>query len=80
MPRFIMLAGMPGSGKSTRGQDLKRNEGVFVVSTDALRLALNADIYPRDDTAGDYALLEPIVVSFAVVRGAGRHGAVEKGA
>lgn len=61
MPRFIMLAGMPGSGKSTRGRDLKLKEGVFVVSTDALRLALNADIYPRDDQKGDYAILDPIV-------------------
>lgn len=60
-----MLAGMPGSGKSTRGRVLKQNEAVYVVSTDALRLALNAGIYPRDDQKGDYATLEPIVVALA---------------
>ncbi len=65
MQRFIMLAGMPGSGKSTRGRSLKLKEGVFVVSTDTLRLALNADIYPRDVPGGDYAVLDPIVFTIA---------------
>jgi predicted kinase len=63
--RFIMLAGMPGSGKSTRGRELKLTEGVFVVSTDGLRLALNADVYPRDVPGGDYAVLDPVVFALA---------------
>ncbi|MBF0224649.1 MAG: ATP-binding protein [Desulfobacterales bacterium] len=58
---FYILAGLPGSGKSTTGQRLKQEKNCFVVSSDTIRLALNAGIYPRDDEKGDYTFLEPIV-------------------
>jgi len=57
MPKFYILAGMPGSGKSTTAKDLFR-EGVIIVSTDAIRLALNSDQYPRGER---YILLDPTV-------------------
>jgi predicted kinase len=58
---FILLAGLPGSGKSTIARQMKEEREIFVVSPDMIRLALNAGIYPRDDQQGDYAKLEPIV-------------------
>lgn len=61
MQQFAILAGLPGSGKSTLARRLKSDEGYFVVSTDAIRLALNAGEYPSDDESGDYALLDPVV-------------------
>ncbi len=60
---LFILAGLPGSGKSTYAKRLKADRGTFVVSSDTMRLALNAGIYPRDDQNGDYAILEPIVWS-----------------
>src|SRR5262249_2897168 len=61
MQEFVILAGLPGSGKSTLARRLKAEQGFFVVSSDAIRLALNAGVYPRGDQTGDYAVLEPIV-------------------
>jgi predicted kinase len=61
MQEFIILSGLPGSGKSTYAKWLKSARGIFVVSSDTTRLALNAGIYPRDDPNGDYTMLEPIV-------------------
>jgi predicted kinase len=61
MQEFVLLAGLPGSGKSTLARRLKAEQGFFVVSSDAIRLALNAGVYPRGDQAGDYAVLDPIV-------------------
>ena len=61
MQEFVLLAGLPGSGKSTLSKRLKSEQGFFVVSSDSIRLALNAGCYPRGDQEGDYALLEPIV-------------------
>lgn len=61
MQEFVILAGLPGSGKSTYAQQLKSERGTFVVSSDAIRLALNAGLYPRGDQEGDYAILEPVV-------------------
>ena len=60
---LFILSGLPGSGKSTCAKWLKSSRGAFVVSSDAIRLALNAGIYPRDDQNGDYAILEPVVWS-----------------
>jgi predicted kinase len=61
MQEFVILAGLPGSGKSTYSKRLKSERGIFVVSSDTMRLALNAGIYPLDEYNGDYAVLEPIV-------------------
>jgi predicted kinase len=55
---LYILGGLPGSGKTTTCRRLKDQERCFVVSSDALRLALNAGIYPRAD---DYPKLEPLV-------------------
>jgi predicted kinase len=63
MQEFVILSGLPGSGKSTYAKRLKVERGMFVVSSDAMRLALNAGIYPRDERSGDYAVLEPVVWS-----------------
>jgi predicted kinase len=60
---FYILAGLPGSGKSTYARRLKSERGTFVVSSDTIRLALNAGIYPRDAQNGDYTILEPVVWS-----------------
>jgi predicted kinase len=60
---FYILAGLPGSGKSTYARRLKSEQGTFVVSSDMIRLALNAGFYPRDAQNGDYAKLEPVVWS-----------------
>jgi|GEM_PF-4413365 len=57
MPKFYTLAGMPGSGKSTTAKDLFQ-KGVIIVSTDAIRLALNSNQYPRGER---YKLLDPTV-------------------
>lgn len=64
MPTFAILCGLPGSGKSTLGKKLKVDRGFFVVSTDMLRLALNANVYPRA-TGGEYDTLEPMVWELA---------------
>jgi predicted kinase len=56
--KFILLAGLPGSGKSTLSKQLKAENNIFVVSSDMFRLALNADVYPRHQ---DYAVIEKIV-------------------
>lgn len=58
--RFAILAGLPGSGKSTLARHLKLKEQFYVISSDAVRLALNGGLYPREST-GDYAALEPLV-------------------
>jgi predicted kinase len=50
MPTFAILTGLPGGGKSTLSRRLKADRRFFVVSTDRLRLALNADVYPRQST------------------------------
>jgi predicted kinase len=65
MQEFVILSGLPGSGKSTYAKWLKSERGIFVVSSDTIRLALNAGIYPRDDQNGDYAILEPVVWALA---------------
>jgi predicted kinase len=64
LQRFAILAGLPGSGKSTLSRKLNAEEGFFVVSSDAIRLALNAGVYPRDPV-GSYAVLDPIVWDLA---------------
>jgi predicted kinase len=64
MPTLAILAGLPGSGKSTAARRLKADRGFFVVSTDGLRLALNAGVYPRE-AGGEYAALEPVVLEVA---------------
>jgi predicted kinase len=64
VPEFAILAGLPGSGKSTLARQLKTQRGFFVVSSDLIRLALNAGMYPRDDD-GAYGTLEPIVWALA---------------
>lgn len=64
MPTFAILCGLPGSGKSTLGRKLKTDRGFFVVSTDTIRLALNANVYPR---AAEYDALEPVVWELARV-------------
>lgn len=64
MPTFAILCGLPGSGKSTLGKKLKVDRGFFVVSTDMLRLALNANVYPRV-AGGEYDTLEPVVWELA---------------
>lgn len=55
---LYILGGLPGSGKTTTCRGLKDQKRCFVVSSDALRLALNAGVYPRGD---DYPKLEPFV-------------------
>lgn len=60
MQEFIILSGLPGSGKSSLARKLKLERGFFIVSSDMVRLALNAGIYPRDDQ-DEYAALEPVV-------------------
>ena len=37
MAKFIMLAGLPGSGKSTYAEELVRKEGFVVHSSDKIR-------------------------------------------
>src|SRR4051812_26744694 len=61
MQQFAILSGLPGSGKSSLGKRLREVGGFFVVSSDGIRLALNAGGYPRGDQDGEYAILEPIV-------------------
>jgi predicted kinase len=61
MQEFLILSGLPGSGKSTYAKWLKAHRGIFVVSSDTIRLALNAGIYPRNDQNGNYSMLDPIV-------------------
>lgn len=56
--KFFILGGLPGSGKSTTCQRLKALENCFPVSSDSIRLALNAGFYPRGE---DYLRLEPVV-------------------
>lgn len=62
MQHLVILAGLPGSGKSTRAAQLKADRGFFVVSLDGLRLALNAGVYPRGD---DFNTLGPVVRDLA---------------
>jgi predicted kinase len=62
LPIFAILVGLPGSGKSTLGRTLKAERKFFVVSTDLLRLALNASEYPR---GADYTLLDELVFDLA---------------
>ena len=81
MPTLAILCGLPGSGKSTLGRKLKADRGFFVVSTDALRLAVNAGVYPKQ-TGGEYGTLEPVVwelARLAVERllGAGHDAAID---
>lgn len=40
--KFYILGGLPGSGKSTTCRVLKNTENCFPVSSDSIRLALNA--------------------------------------
>ena len=56
--KFYMLAGLPGSGKSTTAKRLKEEENCFIISSDNFRLALNSGIYPKGDC---YELLDPVV-------------------
>lgn len=63
---FAILAGLPGSGKSTLATRLRQERGFFVISTDGLRLAMNADVYPREPN-GEYAAIEPVVWEVARV-------------
>lgn len=56
--KFFILGGLPGSGKSTTCQRPKAQENCFPVSSDSIRLAINAGIYPRGE---DYLRLEPVV-------------------
>ena len=56
--KFFILAGLPGSGKSTYARELKQQEQCFVVFPDMIRCALNAGIYPRNS---DYEALDPTV-------------------
>jgi len=65
MQEFIIFCGLPGSGKSTYAKQLKTERGFFVVSSDTIRFALNAGIYPHGDQDGDYAVLEPVVWALA---------------
>lgn len=44
MLNFVIMSGLPGSGKSTLATRLQEERGLFVVSTDRIRLALNAGI------------------------------------
>ncbi len=64
MPTLAILAGLPGSGKSTAARRLRADRGFFVVSADGLRVAFNAGVYPRD-AGGEYAALEPVVTEAA---------------
>ena len=59
MQQFVIMGGLPGSGKSTLAREL-RGEGVFVVSADQIRVALNAGFYPSE-AFGDYVKLDPVV-------------------
>lgn len=61
---FAILAGLPGSGKSTLAKQLRAKRGFVVVSTDGLRLALNAEAYPRK-AKGEYKAMEPVVWELA---------------
>jgi predicted kinase len=61
MREFAILAGLPGSGKSTLARQLKTERGFFVVSTDGLRFALNAGIYPQEGPDGEYDDLDQVV-------------------
>jgi predicted kinase len=64
-PEPAILAGLPGSGKGLLAHRLKLERGFFVVSADALRLALNAGVYPQAGPQGDYDLLGPLVWGLA---------------
>jgi len=64
MQTFVIIGGLPGSGKSTKARKLRSEKKMFVVSTDQLRLALNAGVYPRPE-GGEYKRLEPVVWEIA---------------
>jgi predicted kinase len=64
MQTFAILMGLPGSGKSTAARKLKAERGFFVVSSDSLRLALNAGVYPRE-ADGEYKFLDRFVWELA---------------
>lgn len=65
MQQFVIIGGLPGSGKSTYAQRLKSEQGFYVVSSDMIRVALNSGTYPRGDSNGQYATLDPIVWALA---------------
>lgn len=61
--KLHLLAGMPGSGKSTTAQQLRgKNQRVFVISSDEIRLAINSGRYPNGDA---YVLIDPVVWKLA---------------
>lgn len=59
LPILAIFTGLPGSGKSTVARELKTNRRFYVISSDAIRLALNAGVYPRE-LNGEYQQLEPV--------------------
>ena len=62
MQELLILSGLPGSGKSTHARRLSA-QGVYVISPDTMRLALNGGVYPRENERNDYGNLEPLVWS-----------------
>lgn len=49
MPKFTMMVGVPGSGKSTRAKELSLETGAVIMSSDALRFELFGDETSQED-------------------------------
>jgi len=63
--KLHLLAGMPGSGKSTTALRIKaNNHDSFIISTDQLRLEANSGKYPKGIS---YDILEPIIEKLAYI-------------
>lgn len=56
MTEFIMLVGLPGSGKSTYAEKLKK-EGYMIHSSDAIREELTGDINSQDNNPEVFGVL-----------------------
>ena len=57
--KLHLLAGMPGSGKSTTAQGIRSgNKRTFVISSDEIRVAINSGRYP---SGNEFPLIDPVV-------------------
>ena len=56
MTEFIMLVGLPGSGKSTYAEELKK-EGYHIHSSDAIREELTGDVNTQDKNTEIFSIL-----------------------
>jgi predicted kinase len=48
-PKFIMMCGLPASGKSTKAKEIADDENALILSSDEMRIELFGDVNHQDD-------------------------------